>query len=69
MCQSGNCGAEGRDRQVRAGIGGAAQVSEPQASLPAEMHKQPAVVFRVFLDPVVQGFDLFLIEKSEDPLL
>ena len=27
------------------------------------MHKKPAVVLGVFLDPVIQGLDLFLIEK------
>ena len=44
-------------------------VTMPVSLLPAEMHEQSAVVFRVFLDPVIQDFNLFLIEKSENPLL
>jgi len=40
----------------------------PVSLFPAEMHEQSAVVLGVFLDPVIQGFDLFLIEKPENPL-
>ena len=41
----------------------------PVSLFPAEMHEQSAVVLGVFLDPVIQGLDLFLIEEPENPLL
>jgi hypothetical protein len=41
----------------------------PRDSLPAEMHEKPPVILGVFLDPVIQGLDLFLIEEPENPLL
>src|SRR6516162_6279845 len=48
--------------------GGYSLVTMSVSLLPAEMYEQPAVVLGVLLDPVVQGLDLFLIEKPEHPL-
>src|SRR6266581_3691925 len=47
----------------------AGQDSALRPLFPAEMHEKSAVILGVFLDPVIQGFDLFLIEEPEDPLL
>src|SRR6516165_11441784 len=65
-----------RNRMPHLGIAGRPgcphirRVGSSMVSLfPAEMHEQPAVVLGVLLDPVVQGLDLFLIEKPEHPFL
>src|SRR6516164_1390136 len=44
-------------------------VTRPVSLFPAEMHEKPTVILGVFLDPVIQSLNLFLIEEPENPLL
>jgi hypothetical protein len=46
-----------------------AQVSASRVLLPAEVHEEPAPVLGVLFDPVVQGFDLLLIQEPQHVLL
>jgi hypothetical protein len=48
----------------------AADECQPGGGLsPAEVHEHPPEVARIFLDPVVEGLDVLLVQEAQHPLL